>query len=79
LGALVKRTRKAAKLRQVDLADAAGVSYRFVLDLEAGKESCQLGKALKVMAVLGIPLTAGDRHQLGSVRISPVSKPPDLP
>jgi transcriptional regulator with XRE-family HTH domain len=44
-------------LRQTDLAASAGVSYRFVLDLESGKESCQLGRSLRVLDILGARLS----------------------
>lgn len=55
-GAYVRQRRKEAGLRQTDLAASAGVGYRFVLDLEAGKESCQLGRALRVLDILGARL-----------------------
>jgi hypothetical protein len=34
----------------------SGVGVRFIHDLEAGKPSCQLGKALAVGRVLGISI-----------------------
>lgn len=55
-GTYVRQRRKEAGLRQTDLAASANVSYRFVLDLEAGKESCQLGRALRVLDILGVRL-----------------------
>jgi y4mF family transcriptional regulator len=53
IGTLVKTTRKAAGLRQDELAGAAGVGLRFIVDLEAGKTTAQLGKTLQVLAALG--------------------------
>ncbi len=53
LGALVRRVRKAQGLRQDQLAGVAGVGLRFIVDLEAGKPTIQLGKALKVLEALG--------------------------
>ncbi len=53
-GALVRERREALKMRQDDLALAAGVGRRFILELEAGKPSCQLGKALVVANALGL-------------------------
>jgi len=41
-GSLVRSRRKELKMRQSDLALASGVGRRFVIDLEAGKPSCQL-------------------------------------
>jgi y4mF family transcriptional regulator len=53
IGAIVRSTRKAAGLRQDELAGAAGVGLRFIVDLEAGKSTAQIGKALQVLAALG--------------------------
>ena len=57
LGALIRRTRKSQGLRQDELAGASGVGLRFIVDLEAGKPTIQLGKALKVLQALGCTLT----------------------
>lgn len=56
LGNLVRATRKAAGLRQDELAGAAGVGLRFIVDLEAGKPTAQIGKTLQVLAALGCSL-----------------------
>jgi y4mF family transcriptional regulator len=53
LGSIVHRERKAQKLRQAELAAAAGVGVRFIVDLEAGKPTLQLAKVLHVLATLG--------------------------
>jgi y4mF family transcriptional regulator len=53
VGAIVRNTRKAAGLRQDELAGAAGVGLRFIVDLEAGKPTAQIGKILQVLAALG--------------------------
>jgi y4mF family transcriptional regulator len=53
IGDLVRATRKAAGLRQDELAGAAGVGLRFIVDLEAGKPTAQIGKALQVLSALG--------------------------
>lgn len=37
---------------------AAGVSRRWIVDLEAGKPRAELGLVLRVLSALGIPLTA---------------------
>ena len=42
------------RVTQVQLAQLSNVGYRFVLDLEAGKETIQLGKVLAVMETLGM-------------------------
>ena len=53
IGDIVRNTRKAAGLRQDELAGAAGVGLRFIVDLEAGKPTAQIGKTLQVLAALG--------------------------
>ena len=55
-GSLVRSRRKAMGMRQDQLALATGVGRRFVIDLEAGKPSCQLGRSLLVAEALGLDL-----------------------
>jgi transcriptional regulator with XRE-family HTH domain len=43
-------------MNQSDLALATGVTRHFIMDLEAGKETVQLGKALLVAEALGLRL-----------------------
>lgn len=57
IGEIVRQTRKAQGLRQDQLAAAAGVGLRFLVELEAGKATAQLGKVLGVLAALGCTLT----------------------
>ena len=56
IGAIVRTTRKAQNLRQDELAGAAGVGLRFIVDLEAGKSTAQIGKTLQVLEALGCAL-----------------------
>jgi y4mF family transcriptional regulator len=53
IAGIVRSARKAQGLRQDELAGAAGVGLRFIVDLEAGKPTAQLGKALQVLEALG--------------------------
>jgi transcriptional regulator with XRE-family HTH domain len=53
-GLLIRRRRKAMKMRQDQLALATGVGRRFLIELEAGKPSCQLGRSLLVAQALGL-------------------------
>ena len=53
IAGIVRIARKAQGLRQDELAGAAGVGVRFIVDLEAGKPTAQLGKALQVLEALG--------------------------
>jgi len=59
LGKTIRETRRSLHLRQDELAGAANVGVRFIVDLEAGKPTAQLGKALAVMEALGCDLTIG--------------------
>jgi y4mF family transcriptional regulator len=59
-GKLVKETRKANTVTQKELAAACGVGIRFIRELEKGKASCELGKALLVVTMLGIKLKASE-------------------
>jgi transcriptional regulator with XRE-family HTH domain len=56
-GSLIRIRRKALNMRQDDLALATGVGRRFLIDLEAGKSSCQLGRSLLVADALGLRLS----------------------
>ena len=55
-GELVKKRRKELGMNQGELAMVSGTGVRFISDLENGKETCELGKALEVLANLGIEL-----------------------
>lgn len=56
LGAVIRRVRLAQGLRQDQLAAAAGVGVRFLVELERGKSTAQLGKVLAVLDALGCGL-----------------------
>ncbi len=58
LGSFVRERRKVLRLTQADLAMVANVGIRFIVDIENGKETCQIGRALRLMATLDIRLTA---------------------
>jgi y4mF family transcriptional regulator len=53
LGRIVRQTRIAQGLRQIELAAAAGVGLRFLIELEQGKVTAQVGKVLSVLDALG--------------------------
>jgi len=53
-GALIRSRRQALRMSQDQLALATGVGRRFLIDLEAGKASCQLGRSLLVAEALGL-------------------------
>ena len=53
-GAAVREARRALGLTQRKLALAVGSGERFIVELERGKRTVQLDKALKVAAALGL-------------------------
>ena len=79
-GSLIRSRRKALNMRQDELALATGIGRRFLIELEAGKPSCQLGRSLLVADALGLRVT-----DLLASRSLPLQAPatgqelPDLP
>lgn len=57
IGKMIRDTRKSLGVTQKDLALTSGTGLRFVSDLEKGKETCEIGKALTILHTLGIKLT----------------------
>lgn len=55
-GGQLARARKALGLTQRELALAIGVGERFIVDLEGGKPTAQLGKALAAAKAAGMRL-----------------------
>ncbi len=70
LGELIRTRRTALGLRQPDLALTANVGIRFIVDIENGKETCQVGLTLRLLRALGIDLTA---------HVEPVASPTATP
>jgi y4mF family transcriptional regulator len=56
VGKIVRASRKRLGVTQKDLALTSGTGLRFVIDLEKGKETCQIGKVLTVLQTLGIQI-----------------------
>ncbi|HCF3047441.1 helix-turn-helix domain-containing protein [Pseudomonas aeruginosa] len=57
LGALLRATRKAMRIRQDDAAGLVGVSENFLGKVERGGETVQWGKLFHVMRELGLSIT----------------------
>ena len=70
-GSALMRARKALGLTQRELALAIGVGERFIVDLEAGKPTAQLGKALAAAKAAGMSVADTSEIVSGSL-----SKPP---
>ena len=60
---------------QAELALATGVSRGFVIDVEAGKTSCHLGRSLLVAEALGLKLA----DILATYNSGPLATGPELP
>jgi transcriptional regulator with XRE-family HTH domain len=74
-GSAIRSRRKELKIRQAELALATGVSRGFVIDVEAGKTSCQLGRSLLVAEALGLKPT----DILATYNSGPLATGPELP
>lgn len=59
-GERLRQKRKALGVTQKDLAMASGTGLRLIIDLEKGKPTCQIGKALAVAQALGLKIEAQD-------------------
>ena len=64
LGDLVRERRRWLALTQVDVAGLGNTGNRFVIDLERGKPTVQLQKALDVLDLLGLEVVV--RPKAGS-------------
>ena len=58
-GRAVRVARKEAGLSQAQLAQRCGCSQRFVSELERGKPTAELERALRLLVELGVPIAAG--------------------
>lgn len=56
VGALIRSRRKELALTQKQLSELTGLSLAFVNGIENGKETAEIGKALQLLAALGIDL-----------------------
>ncbi|MDQ0239496.1 y4mF family transcriptional regulator [Arthrobacter bambusae] len=65
-GSIIRARRQERGLSQQSLAEASGVSRKFLVDLEAGHERAELGKTMAVLHTLGLSLTASDPMPRGS-------------
>jgi y4mF family transcriptional regulator len=57
IGKLIRETRKGLGVTQKALALTSGTGLRFIIELEKGKETAEIGKALTILQTLGIQLT----------------------
>ena len=62
LGERIRELRRAQKITQAQLAGLANTGLRFIGDLENGKETCHIGKMLRVLSALGVELIIRDPY-----------------
>jgi HTH-type transcriptional regulator/antitoxin HipB len=60
-GKAIRDARHRLNATQKDVALASGTGLRFLIDLEKGKPTCRIGKALEIARVLGLHLEMSDR------------------
>jgi y4mF family transcriptional regulator len=60
-GSLIRFRRRRLGYTQARTAELCGTGTRFISDLENGKETVELGKALVVASSLGIDITGKER------------------
>ena len=56
IGRLIHDTRRTLGVTQKELALTSGTGLRFIIELEKGKETAEVGKVLTVLQTLGIQL-----------------------
>lgn len=67
IGKIIRETRKELGVTQKDLALTSGTGLRFIIELEKGKPTCQIGKVLTVLQTLGIKFTLTPPTELNSL------------
>lgn len=58
IGRIIRQVRRAQGVRQEDLALMVPASHVFIIDVERGKPTAQIGKVLALLRELGIELFA---------------------
>jgi HTH-type transcriptional regulator / antitoxin HipB len=57
IGELIRETRKGLGVTQKALALTSGTGLRFIIELERGKATAEIGKVLTILQTLGIQIT----------------------
>jgi HTH-type transcriptional regulator / antitoxin HipB len=74
-GLLIRKGRRALGMTQRDLALVINAGERFVVELEAGKGTSQLGKALAAAQAVGVQILESSTGQAGRPYASVPSGP----
>ena len=63
IGRTIRNKRKQLGYTQAQLSEYTGFSTSFISDLENGKETAELGKALFLLQLLGLDLAINNRGE----------------
>ena len=63
IGEVVRENRKSLKLTQVELANYANVSPKFIIELENNKKTLQLDKIYDVLNVLDLTIAIVNKKE----------------
>lgn len=74
IGAVVRASRKAQKIRQDDAAGSIGVSENFLGKIERGSGSVQWGKLFQVLEGLGVRVTVDVPESVAAYLNGPLSR-----
>ncbi len=66
IGTAIRHKRREIGMRQSELAALSGVGTRFLSELENGKTTAEVGKALRVLQRLGLDLWLEPRGSRGT-------------
>ena len=63
LGHIIRNFRKSHKYTQAYVASMCGIGTRFLIELEKGKETAEVGLVLKVLWTLGLDILVTPRTE----------------
>ncbi len=61
LGKAIRSRRKSLNYTQQYISEVTGLSVSFLSDLENGKQTCEIGKTLKLINLLALDLNIEER------------------
>jgi y4mF family transcriptional regulator len=64
IGKIIRYRRKELKVTQAKVAGLSGVGQRYLSELERGKPTIEIGKALHVLQKLGLEMTLAPRSTI---------------
>jgi y4mF family transcriptional regulator len=63
IGAAIRRERKRQGYTQVQLSELTGIGVSYIGNIERGKETAEIGKALDLLTLLGIDIFVQKRGE----------------